>query len=228
MAESKLKYPGEVYQPTWRFLRENFTEAEMRREYSRLREIAQKRLGRMGESEFARSATYERNVGQFPKLSAYTEKGRITRKAEFSRRFAQLARFVESPLSTSRGQKAAQKQQIERLHESGYDFVNKSNYWDFVDFMNEYKSKKLDRVYDSDRVAQAYAAANKARVDPEKLLDEFEYFQQKTNQNALRQWRKDNPDVDTSGMDADDLRKAVEEYKRGKKNAKNRRGSSGR
>ena len=220
MAESKLKYPGEVYQPTWSFLRENFEEDELHREYSRLRDIAQKRLGRMGESEFARSATYERNDGQFPVLSTFTKKGKIVRKKEFARRFAQLARFIDSPLSTSRGQKAAMKAQIERLHESGYEFVNASNFWDFVDFLDDFRSKKLNRIYDSDRVAQAYASANKARVDPEKLLDEFEFFQQKTNQNALKQWRKENPNVDTSSMTSDDLKKAIEQYKKDKKKEK--------
>lgn len=236
MAESKLKYPGEIYQPTWRFLRENFSEAEMKREYSRLRDIAQKRLGRMGESEFARSSTYQENVGKFPVLSTYTSKGKITAKADFAYTFAKLARFVDNPLSLQRPQERAKKQQIRRLQESGYEFVNESNYWDFVRFMDDYKSdKRLAKMYDSDRVAQAYAAANRARVDPDKLLEEFEFFQKKTNQEYLKQWRRENPKADTSTMSADELRQTIEDFKITKaeekgmeRNGKTSRGSSGR
>lgn len=236
MAESKLKYPGELYQPQWKLLKENFTEAEMTREYSRLRDIAQKRLGRMGESEFARSFTYELNVGKFPVLSTYTTKGKITAKSDFAYTFAKLARFVDNPLSLKRPQAQAKREQLERLHDSGYDFVTESNYWDFVHFMDDFKSdKRLSKMYDSDRVANAYSAANKARVDPNKLLEEFEFFQKKTNQEYLKQWRRQNPKADTSTMSADELRQTIEDFKIAKakekgmkKYGKTSRGSSGR
>lgn len=181
---SKLKYPGELYQPTWKFLKENFTEAEMKREYSRLRDIAQKRIARMGETEFARSATYEQNVGRFPVLSTFKgEHGRIRNKAAFARSLSQLARFVESPISTTRGQRAIQSQTIQTLQDRGYTFVNKSNYWDFLNYMEEARARKLDRIYDSERIAGLYRSARRKGVDPKKTFDDFDRYMK--NKKAL-------------------------------------------
>ena len=219
MAKSKLSYPGELYQPTWKFLRANFSEAELRREYSRLRDIAQKRLGRLGESEFDRSGTYQHNVGKFPKLSTMTIRGkngvRISKRQQFARKLAELAHFIQSPASTVSGQREIQEKTIQTLHDRGYTFVNKSNYFDFLDFMEDIRIRKLDRIYDSDRVAQLFKAADKRGVDPDALKDDFDYFIR--NRDALA---KAPLPKDKSSLMADDLKNAIEGYKADKKSKK--------
>lgn len=212
---SKLKYPGELYQPTWKFLKENFTEAEMKREYSRLRDIAQKRLARMGETEFGRSATYEQNVGKFPVLQTFKgDHGRIKNKAAFARTLSQLSRFVESPISTVRGQRAVQAQTIASLHDHGYAFVNESNYWDFIDFMEEFRARKLDKMYDSDRIAKMYNAARKKDIPAQVLYDDFEYFVK--NRRFIN--KVDLPERGT--YTSEDLRAAIEKAKKAQRKKK--------
>lgn len=219
MAKSKLSFPGELYQPTWKFLRENFTDAELRREYSRLRDIAQKRLGRLGESEFDRSQTYQKNVGKFPKLSTMTTRGkngvRISKRAEFARKLSELARFVSSPSSSVSGQKAIRNKTIQTLNDRGYKFVNASNYFDFLDFMEEYRMRKLDRIYDSDAVAEVYKSADKRGIDPKVLEDDFEFFME--NRAALK--KMPLPD-DKESLTSDQLKQAVIDYKSNRKKKK--------
>ena len=205
---SKLKYPGELYQPTWKFLKENFTEAAMKREYSRLRDIAQKRLIRMGEGEFSKSATYEQNVGRFPVLKTFTEGGKISKKAEFAKALSQLSRFIESPISTTRGQRAVQKQTIATLQERGYTFVNAKNYWEFISFMEEARARKLDRTYDSDRIAQMFKAARKQNIPADVLYEDFDYYVK--NKQYLS--KIDVPE--RGSYSSKDLKAMIEEVKR--------------
>lgn len=210
MAESRLKYPGELYQPQWKFLKENFTEAEMKREYSRLRDIAQKRLKRMGENEFSRSATYEENVGKFPVLKEFTDKtGKITSQGDFAKTLAKLARFIESPLSGTRGQTVVKKKTIQSLHAAGYKFVNNKNYWDFVDFMEELDDRKLSEIYDSDRSVKLFRDARAANIPADVLYDDFEYFLEN------RQYFKQIDIPDKGTYSSKDLKRLIEDKKRG-------------
>ena len=215
MAKSVLKFSGELYQPTWKFLRANFTEAELRREYSRLRDIAQKRLGRLGESEFGRSWAYMNNVGKFPKLSEFKTKNKITSKAKFAKALAQLAHFVESPQSTLSGQREIRAKTIETLHGSGYTFVNEKNFFDFLEFMEEFRIRKLDEIYDSERATSLARAANRRGIDPRILLEEFEYFKDQKSYLSKIKLPKDK-----SSLTADDLKNAIEDYKAGKDSKK--------
>ena len=202
----KLKYAPEVYQPTYKFLKEAFgSEKALRQEYTRLRDIAQKRLGRMARTEFARSQTFQQNVGQFPTLSTFKgDKGKISKRSQFARKLAQLARFVESPTSTTAGQKKIRKQTIKSLHERGYDFVDESNYWDFFDYMEEARARKLDRTYDSDRIAKTYKAAKRKKVDPHKVLEDFDKYAR--NKKALNDLKRPK---EKGGKTSEELEEAL-------------------
>lgn len=156
MNYTKLSFAPEDYNPI--VLKGKYTDRELRREYTRLRDIAVKRLKRIGQSEFSTSKTYIENVGRItPKLST------IGSASELARRLTDLARFVSSETSSVSGLRSKRKRAINALHDAGYDFVDASNLDDFIDFMDFNRSLKRGGLYDSDRVAELFAGRKKRK-----------------------------------------------------------------
>lgn len=122
---------------------QKYDEKALRKEYTRLRDIAQKRLGRMGKTMFERSETYRQNVGQFEKTRD------IKTASQLRQNLTQLARFVMAESSTIQGQKAIMQRGIASWREKGYDWVNESNWFDFIDFL-EYVKAHDKNVYSLD------------------------------------------------------------------------------
>ena len=110
------------------------SEKELRAEYTRLRDIAVKRLKRLGASEYKSSAAYQINKNKFIKL------GQMKNADELASRLSDLSRFVSARSSSITGQRGLERDRIMALQESGYDFVNKSNLREFGLFMNYLKS----------------------------------------------------------------------------------------
>lgn len=110
---AKLNF-GELNHYNPQYLMNNYTPSEIRKEYSRTRAIAVKRLTRLAKGGFGETSVYKYNVFNTKKLSELTEK-------QIPLALSQLARFIDNPLSTVTGQKAQRKQKIEKLQSYGYD-----------------------------------------------------------------------------------------------------------
>jgi len=173
-ARGKLKYEADFYQPSniRNYIKEGGKEAEaaVRKEYTRLRDISQKRIKRMGATMWADTQTYKRNVNHYPKLKD------IQSTSELAARLSDLSRYIEAQTSTVSGMEAQMKKSLKTLHESGYGFVNRENYISFGKFMEEYRLQKLDEIYDSGDAAETYDVLEKHRVDPEKVQKDFEFW----------------------------------------------------
>ena len=128
---------------------QQYDERTLRREYTRLRDIAQKRLSRMGDTMFERSETYRQNVGMFEKTRD------IKTESQLRQSLTQLARFVMAESSTIQGQKSIMRRGIQTWHEKGYGWVNESNWFDFVDFL-EYVKSNEEHVYDLDKAMEQF------------------------------------------------------------------------
>lgn len=173
---------AKIYSPTWKSLSGEFggDERAMRRAYTKMRDVAQKRIKRLGESEF-RGAFYRGFFGGsgegpgFAKLSEFTDKKhKITEKGAFATEMSRLSRFLASPMSSVKGMREARRKSIESLHKAGFEFVNESNYEKFTSFMDRYRALKLDSIYDSDEILEEnFAVGEQKGVDPNQLLDEF-------------------------------------------------------
>ena len=72
MPYTNFKFPISAYFP--QALQEGYTEKELRKEYSRLRDVAQKSLKRMGQSEFRVTQTYLRNKDLYKPLKEIKSK----------------------------------------------------------------------------------------------------------------------------------------------------------
>lgn len=175
---AKLTYDEEWYQPAK--LRAEMKAGnlkEIRKEYTRLRDISQKRLKRMGKSMFKDTQMYKRNVNHYPLLKD------IQSESELAARLSDLSRFIMSQTSTVSGMNAQMNKSLKTLHEHDYNFVTKENFISFGKFMEEYRFQKLDEMYDSGDAAETYDALEKHRVDPEKVKEDFGFWLQ--NQETL-------------------------------------------
>jgi len=143
---------------------------EVRKEYTRLRDISQKRLKRLAEAGYTDTEVYQRNYNHYPKLKD------IKSKSELAQRLSDLSRFVGSSQSTVKGIKERNKKTLEQLEEHGYDFVNESNLRDFGDFMEQYRDQLLDMDYDSGDAAELYRIVEKHGLDPDKVAEDFEFY----------------------------------------------------
>ena len=116
--------------------------AGMRRLYSQYRDIAQKRIERMGKSDFASTETYIRNSKGFAKLSDI-------RPENFAKAFSELSKFVSAKGSSIKGQEEIRERTIKTLRSQGLD-VNKGNYNAVISIFEEVRRRKL--LYGSDKV----------------------------------------------------------------------------
>ena len=143
----------------------NYSPSEIRKEYSRIRAIAVKRLTRLAKGGFGETSVYKYNVFNTKKLSELTEK-------QIPLALSQLARFLDNPLSTVTGQKAQRKQKIEKLQSYGYD-VNEKNFQSFVDFMELLSQQAIDLQYDSEAVVELWEAT-RDKVSPTTIAKDLD------------------------------------------------------
>lgn len=95
-ARASLKYKPEIYTP---FALESWPDKELRKEYTRLRDIARKRLKRLSQDPISgTSDVYKEFAGGFPTIKSM----RADRKA-LEQALADVARFVRTKESTVGG-----------------------------------------------------------------------------------------------------------------------------
>ena len=164
-----LTYEKDWYSPVYlRHLISTGDAAKVRKEYTRLRDISQKRLKRLKAAGLADTEVYKKNVNHYPKLKD------IKSANELSARLSDLARFISSERSTVSGFKTIMEKSLKTLHEHGYNFVTKENYKDFAEFMAEYRYQKLDMIYDSGEAADTFGVLEKHHIKMDQIQKDFE------------------------------------------------------
>ena len=151
---------------------EQIDERALRKEYTRLRKIANKRLARLQASEYKDSNLAKEYAGGFALLADVKD---------LPRELTQLARFVASERSSVTGLKRIDKQTVETLQEHGYEFVNAKNVRQFGAFMEEMRQAGLSKLYSSELMAEWWSGKDASKRDNVKELKrEFEEY---VNQN---------------------------------------------
>ena len=146
------------------------SEKELRKEYTRLRDIGQKRIKRLLESEYKDSETARIWKKGIPKLADLES-------SDIPFALAELHGFISSPYSTIRGQNAKRKEIRTRL-ESHYHGLNLQGkkLQQFFDFMNMKTTQELEKIYGSDRVVLLYREAQKKKLDISAITETVEQF----------------------------------------------------
>lgn len=153
----------EHYNP--QYLINNYTRSEIRKEYSRLRAIAVKRLSRLSKAGFGESSAYKYNATNTKKLSELTE-------GQVPSALSQLARFIHNPLSTVTGQYELRAQKIKKLRSYDYD-VTEENFQNFTDFMELLSEQATDLQYDSEALVNLWEAT-RYKVSPTQMAKDLE------------------------------------------------------
>ena len=123
--------------------------ASIRHTYSEMRSIANKRLGRLGKSEFRESAAYQQHRGGFQKLADIP-------KAELAQAFHDVQKFLAAKTSTVSGQRERRDKIIAAWRAQGLD-INRKNFSTVMDIMHRLRDQK--QVYGSDAAIELADAA---------------------------------------------------------------------
>ena len=164
----------------------------MRKEYTRMRDVAQKRVQRLQKE-------YDWTVSGKQSYQIETDKGTVTKQGfpklseikpeDLPKAFQELASFVKAGRSTISGQKSAQKKTMNTINRAlGADDedeedtqtekpLNKKNYQRFIRIMNETRRLKISSIYGSDKILQlADSTLSLSKDDFNKVLDHLGNF----------------------------------------------------
>ena len=161
----------------------------MRSEYTRMRDVAQKRIKRL-EKMFPESKTYIEHKGGFAKLRDIDER-------DFPKAFAELARFVKAKLSSVTGQRHAQAKTTATLNKAvgagelkenkkPQEAVTKANYWRTIKILNRVRQLKIAKVYGSDKIvtlAETTLGLDNDQFDS--VMDHLEAFLNATEEGTI-------------------------------------------
>lgn len=169
MAKRKQVTIGAREDYYWQNLRESgMTTAQMRAQYAKIRSIVNKRYQRI------KQALPE---SQMAKKDYFQPLARGVKKADVMHELARVATAYYDQWGSLTAQRKQRAENIRTMHEHGYKFVNEENYDKFVEFMQQIKDRGLiEMFYSEEHGIDVFDTANKAGVDPQNLLDDFEYF----------------------------------------------------
>ena len=167
----------------------SLSEKALRKEYTRMRDVAQKRIGRLAK-EYSESKAYSEHKAGFKKLSEIDPR-------DLPKAFAELAHFVRAKTSTVSGQRVAQAKTTRTLNKAvgagelkenqkPQDAVTKSNYWRVIKILNKIRKIKTARVYGSDKIVSLAETTLGLTSDQfDKVLDNLESFLDATENDTL-------------------------------------------
>lgn len=145
-------------------------ESQLRKAYSELRKVANKRLQRLEEQDLGTYGSY-----RYPKLNEVADQ-------DVPGLLADVSRYLRDPRHTVRGEKQFLDKEIAELHKRGYDFINRSNIYDFFSYMEDMRQRYGNKVFDSGSVADAYNEAQRLRLPTNVLKKNFEAFMDQMDQ----------------------------------------------
>lgn len=115
----------------------------MKSEYTRMRDVAQKRLKRL-EKAFPNSKVVKNYPQGFPKLKNLDPR-------DFPKAFAELAKFVKAKGSTVTGQRQIKEKTIKTWQDQGLK-LNQKNYDKTIKILEEMRRRKI--MYGSDKAVE--------------------------------------------------------------------------
>lgn len=170
-----LKYGDRFTYTSYMELAKVATDREIRKEYTRLRDIAQKRVKRLGESEFSRGKAYQRNKHGFLTLAQMTKDGSLMRGV-FSDEIKKLVAFLSAKTSTVSGSREARQKSLESLRSHGYDFVDEGNIYDFGQFMEQFRAEYGRNARGSGDAVELFETMEQKGIDPSEIEGEFWFW----------------------------------------------------
>ena len=173
-----LKYNRNDYLPT----RTNLSVSQVKAEYRRLKVIAQRRLERIGRTEFRQTKTYGYNEAMFGKGQGSV---RGKSEAELRKMLYDLSSFVTDPSKTLTGLRERRDLTIAKINgKYGAEIVTKDNYFEFLDFLNDKSMQPTFEGLDSGQELQLWEMRSKGLTN-KAIRDNFADLM-KNRENVLQ------------------------------------------
>lgn len=187
-ARASLRYDPENYTP---YMLHDWPLRDLRKEYTRLRDIAQKRIKRLrADPEGAQSKVLQIFPEGIPRISDMHGS-----RAQLESAMANLALFIRNPESTVSGVRKANRA---RAKAAGMDEEQDAGtYMSIDDWMAYARAQGLDTLYDSEELRAYYFMAggyNLSRSDFEEWMFQREQWEKRRYEN------QPEPDSDSDSM----------------------------
>lgn len=142
--------------------------ADINKEYSRLRSIANKRIARLEAQGLNRDNVKFATIQQIKDSS----------KWDVGSQLAEVSRFLRSDRTTVSGTKKYLKDFQEQMQERGYgdlvDSVDKT--WKMIDYMEALRERHSDKIFDSGDALDVLQEGERLKIPIDKLIEHYEDF----------------------------------------------------
>lgn len=171
MAERKaeLKYSFRQYTVYANRIGAGIPQNEIKKEYTRLRDILNKRIQRINKSDFAGQGISGQFPQGLPKLAEIAPE-------DLPYLLQQAATALNSRGGSLKGLQMRQIETIESLRERGYTNINDSNIRALANFMEEARDRGLEKIYGSDTIATLYDSTVALNISPEAIMQDFAWW----------------------------------------------------
>ena len=167
--QASLKYPFAQYTVYANRIGSGIPENEIRKEYTRLRDILQKRIKTIQKSEFAGQGIAGQFPDGLPKLSEI-------RPEDLPYLLQQAATAINSSAGSLKGLRHRRSETIKSLQERGYTNIDENNISSFARFMEEARERGLEKVYGSDTIATLYDTTIAIGISPDAVMKDFTWW----------------------------------------------------
>lgn len=156
------------------------SDRELRREYARLRRVANKRLANLE----------KRDLGNWGERRFGSARGMSSEYVEAA--LLEVSAWLREPRHTVRGAEQQMNAVIDSFKERGIDFVNRDNFRQFTDFMNGLREQYSEKLFDSSDALEVFGNMERLGLDPEEVKNHFDYYAQNADKlSRLRVPRSD-------------------------------------
>ena len=151
--------------------------ADINKEYSRLRTIANKRIARLSAQGL--------NRGHIP--FATIQQIKESSKWDVGSQLAEVSRFLRSDRTTVSGVKRYMRDFQEQMQERGYgDLVSTpEGIWNMIDYMEALRERHSEKIFDSGDALDVLQEGQRLKIPVEKLVENYEHFA--TNLSQMEQ-----------------------------------------
>lgn len=168
----------------------NVSPEDLRKEYSRLRIVANKRLSRMQGTKYEKTQTFIKNYGKYTTIAEIEEQAlkhaeklpkevrQLYVDSMVAKKTADLYKMLTARTGSIRGMQQVETETVERLREHGFTFITKKNLQQFGDYMEFLRIVHRGRNFDSERAAELFGTVVKKGINPQEVAEDYEYWKQ--------------------------------------------------
>lgn len=167
--QASLKYPFRQYTVYANRIGAGIPQNEIKKEYTRLRDILNKRIQRINKSDFAGQGIAGQYPQGLPKLAEIAPE-------DLPYLLQQAATALSSRGGSLKGLQMRQSETVKSLRERGYTNISDSNIRAFARFMDEARDRGLEKIYGSDTIATMYDSIVALDVSPEAIMQDFAWW----------------------------------------------------